>query len=135
STLMLAGIREVLIISTPLDLPRFEDLLGDGSQWGLCLSYAAQPRPEGIAQAFIIGKPFVGTDNVALVLGDNIFFGQGLSERVQRAAARPQGATIFAYWVKDPTRYGVVELDARLQPRALVEKPRVTKSNYAVTGL
>ncbi|MBR9990235.1 MAG: NTP transferase domain-containing protein, partial [Gemmatimonadetes bacterium] len=111
STLMLAGIRDILIISTPHDLPRFEELLGNGSALGIRLSYAEQPKPEGLAQAFLIGADFIGGDSVALVLGDNIFYGQGLSEIVQRAAARPSGATIFGYYVKDPERYGVVEFD------------------------
>src|SRR3954462_7030002 len=111
STLMLAGIREILVISTPTDLPRFEGLLGDGSRWGLRLAYAEQPRPEGIAQAFLIGRDFVGADPVALILGDNLFYGHGFSDRLRRAAARGDGATIFGYHVKDPQRYGVMEFD------------------------
>jgi glucose-1-phosphate thymidylyltransferase len=135
STLMLAGIRDILIISTPHDLPRFEELLGDGSALGIRLAYAEQPKPEGLAQAFRIGADFIGRDSVALVLGDNIFYGQGLSAIVQRAAARKGGATIFGYYVKDPERYGVVEFDAELRVRGIEEKPARPKSHYAVTGL
>lgn len=135
STLMLAGIREILIISTPQDLPRFETLLGDGSNWGLEFSYAVQPRPEGLAQAFIIGREFVGRDPVALVLGDNIFYGHNFSRTLQRAARRTEGATIFGYWVRDPERYGVVELDESGKAVSLEEKPAKPRSHYAVVGL
>jgi glucose-1-phosphate thymidylyltransferase len=135
ATLMLAGIRDVLLVSTPKDLPRFEDLLGDGHQWGLNLRYAEQPRPEGIAQAFLIGREFVGTDDVCLILGDNIFYGQGLSDRLQRAAERPSGGTVFAYYVSDPERYGVVDFDDRGRALSIQEKPDDPASNYAVTGL
>jgi glucose-1-phosphate thymidylyltransferase len=135
TVLMLAGIREILVISTPEDLPRFERLLGDGSEWGLTLRYAEQPRPEGLAQAFVIGREFVGGDGVALVLGDNIFFGQGLSHILQRAAARSSGATIFGYQVRDPERYGVAEVDASGRVIGIEEKPARPRSRYAVTGL
>ncbi len=135
STLMLAGIRDVLVISTPQDLPRFRELLGSGAQWGMRFAFAEQPRPEGLAQAFVIGREFVGQDSVSLVLGDNIFYGHGLVEMVKRAASRTSGATVFGYYVKDPERYGVVELDAKNRAVSLEEKPQKPKSNYAVTGL
>jgi glucose-1-phosphate thymidylyltransferase len=135
STLMLAGLRDILVISTPADLPLFRRLLGDGSQWGLCFSYAAQPRPEGLAQAFVIGRRFVGCDPVALILGDNIFYGHQLSSTLQNAVRQPHGATIFGYWVKQPERYGVIAFDGNGQIVDLEEKPRHPRSNYAVTGL
>ncbi len=135
STLMLAGIRDILIISTPQDTPRFEQLLGNGSDWGLNLQYAVQPRPDGLAHAFTIGKNFIGTDPSALVLGDNIFYGHDLYLQLRRAVAKEEGATIFAYHVQDPERYGVVAFDAANRVSSLEEKPAHPKSNYAVTGL
>jgi glucose-1-phosphate thymidylyltransferase len=135
STLMLAGIRDILIISTPQDLPRFRELLGDGTQWGVNFSYAEQATPNGLAQAFVIGRDFVGKDTASLVLGDNIFHGPGFSTMVQGAAKITKGATVFGYQVKDPERYGVVELDDKGYALSLEEKPKAPKSNFAVTGL
>jgi glucose-1-phosphate thymidylyltransferase len=135
SVLMLAGIREILVISTPHDLPRFRELLGDGDQWGVRFEYLPQPAPEGLAQAFVLGRDFVGSDPVALVLGDNIFYGHGLTEILRRAADRPDGATIFGYHVRDPERYGVAEIDSDGRVVGIEEKPSVPRSPYAVTGV
>jgi len=135
SVLMLAGIRDILIISTPEDCPKFEALLNDGSQLGLRLSYAVQPRPEGLAQAFIIGKEFIENDNVCLILGDNIFYGHGLPEILQKAVTLTRGGLVFGYWVKDPERYGIVEFDETGKVLSIEEKPKKPKSNYAVPGL
>ena len=135
STLMLAGIRDILVITTPHDADRFRELLGDGSDWGIALSYAVQPEPAGLAQAFIIGRSFIGDDSVALVLGDNIFYGLGLGTDLRTLAARNDGATIFGYYVRDPERYGVVEVDDMGRVLGIEEKPGAPKSNYAVTGL
>lgn len=135
STLMLAGIREILVITTPDDAPWYRKLLGDGSQWGLDLAYAEQPSPDGLAQAFIIGRDFIGRDRCALVLGDNLFHGHGLVEMLVRAAGREHGATVFGYWVEDPERYGVLGFDAEGRVTSIEEKPEKPKSNWAVTGL
>lgn len=135
TTLMLAGIRDILIITTPEDCRAFETLLKDGSQWGIRLSYAVQPSPDGLAQAFLIGEDFIGDEGCALVLGDNIFYGYGFTQKLQEAVQRESGATVFAYWVKDPQRYGVVEFDNEEQAISIEEKPQMPKSNYAVTGL
>jgi len=135
AVLMLAGIREILVVTTPQDVEAFQRLLGDGSRLGLSIRYAEQPRPEGIAQAFLIGRGFIASDPVALALGDNVFFGHGLPEVLQRAAARTRGATVFGYWVKDPGRYGVVEFDSEGRAIGIEEKPQKPRSNYAVTGL
>lgn len=135
SVLMNAGIRDVLIISTPDDTPRFKELLGDGSQFGVNLSYAVQPSPDGLAQAFVIGEEFIGNDSVAMVLGDNIFHGQGLKKRLRAAAAKAKGATVFGYYVDDPERFGIVEFNSEGKAISIEEKPEVPKSNYCVTGL
>ncbi len=135
STLMLAGIRDVLVINTPHEQPLFQRLLGDGSQWGLSIKYAAQPSPDGLAQAFVIGRDFVGGEPSCLILGDNIFYGHGLTESMQRAVTRDRGATVFGYWVRDPERYGVAEFDANDRVVGLEEKPAKPKSHWAVTGL
>ena len=135
SILMLAGIRDILIISTPEDLPKFETLLGDGVQWGVRFYYAEQPRPEGLAQAFVIGKEFIGKDKVCLILGDNIFYGHGLLDILRRAVEMEEGGLIFGYWVKDPERYGVVEFDGAGKVLSIEEKPSSPKSHYAVPGL
>ena len=132
---MLAGIREVLVISTPRDTPSFEALLGDGSQWGMDIRYAVQPSPDGLAQAYVIGAEFVGRSASALILGDNIFFGHGATELFKSAIARPHGATVFAYQVNDPERYGVIEFDKQMRALSIEEKPAVPRSNWAVTGL
>jgi glucose-1-phosphate thymidylyltransferase len=135
SVLMLAGIRDILLISTPQDLPQYRNLLGDGSQFGVNFSYAEQPSPDGLAQAFLIGEEFIGDDSVCLILGDNIFHGQHFTEKLQRASAQPKGATVFGYWVKDPERFGVIDFDETGKALSIEEKPKKPKSSYAVTGL
>ncbi len=135
STLMLAGIRNILLISTPRDLPVYQNLLGDGSRFGISLSYAEQPKPEGLAQAFVIGRDFVGGGPASLILGDNLFYGHGMPEQLQKVAAAPEGATVFGYWVRDPERYGVVEFDSQHKAVGIEEKPVRPRSNYAVVGL
>ena len=135
ATLMLAGVREILVINTPHEQPLFERLLGDGSQWGIDIRYAVQPSPDGLAQAFLIGREFIGNDPSCLVLGDNIFYGVGLTQRLKRASSREHGATVFGYWVRDPERYGVAEFDSSGRVIGLEEKPAQPKSSYAVTGL
>lgn len=135
SVLMLAGVREILIISTPQDLSNFRKMLGDGSQFGVRFEYIEQPSPDGLAQAFVLGEDFIGSDSVCLILGDNIFHGQHFTEKLLRAAAEPKGATVFGYWVNDPQRFGVVEFDAQGKAISIEEKPTAPKSSYAVTGL